>query len=385
MLQKMTVAEVVHLTLEERAFSWTNEDPRHSGLVINISRCAIPEVPSYAFRGTLRDIIMSEVHIYRTSPFAFAAIDNADKLYFSAVRFASIDPQTFKKFSVSFLIFVDCIISMFPSNSMNVVVRQEVRFQNVTIDRIETSALVIDKIKHFQIIHSNIDYISRHAFVVQTRGDVSFYGNKFSHIEGLAFAGFSVDSMYLGDAGRQDLVFINNTLTYVEEAALAFNITGFDPQLELIRLERPCSCASAESWNNDLIQYISTSNGVTEFTRAETILLCLDPTPIILETFQKTKCEVSYLEVAVKCIFICGVFAALIILGTLVNYMAKKKGKRYFNVPTKILNLSPNSPSPYKANVLVVPDGKTYRETELHVIVEHLEPIVTSEFVKELP
>jgi hypothetical protein len=89
---------------------------------------------------------------------------------------------------------------------------------------------------------------------------------------------------------------------------------------------------------------------------------------VILEEYQPKACSSVKGNVF---IIVVGVLIGLIVLGIgcSAGYcLFKKHAKKYQSVP--------NRNSQASSHVLVVPEGKTYRETELHVIVEKAEPIV---------
>ncbi|XP_054274019.1 uncharacterized protein LOC128993923 [Macrosteles quadrilineatus] len=376
-LQQVSVANVKQVTLEENAFSWTTSTPQqhHTGLVINITNCNINRVPSYSFKGFLRDILLKSLNISHINSYAFSSIDRAERIEFRNVNILEISTQSFKQISVEFLSLLDTTLNILPERTMTeVTVRQEVRLESLNISRLESSALKINSPRNFRLTNSRIGYVESNAFEVGTKGDVSIHENVFSHLESLALAGFHVEENYLEEAGKQDFVFENNTLIEFENECLKLNTSGFDPRLDWIMLKQKCSCDSAILWVNTLVVYPNMRLPIDK------LLYCLNPTATRLSDFRRLYCNVarfSVFAVVVGVVVVVGIVSVILLV---VYCGIRKRGKKYINVPTN--NSALRAPEDNKRHMLVVPDGKTYRETELHVIFEHAEAIKTTNFVK---
>lgn len=380
-LQQVNVANISRLTLEEEAFSWSNiyEHHQHTGLLVNISNCHVPELPSYCFRGHLREVLLSSVNISQVRAYAFSSIDHADKLELNNVQVGDFDQQAFKKFSVDVFSIKDCVFDTLPTRTMvDVEVHKELKLENVSIDTIKHSALKIHGSKQFQFLKSTINHVEHEAFHVHTRGSVLIQDNMFFHLEKSAFVGITLEKRYLQEFQKQDLVFENNTLMDFESAPLIFNTTGFNPRLDLIVICQVCSCQNAEYWTSELVYFSSDPQLVTPAPHVSTVLYCQNPLSLTnIRDFQRRFCHVQDSSVLLTLAFISGAVVSVSILLMFIYCGFKERAKRYINVP--------NSPSPLKLNknqMLVIPDGKTYRETELHVIVEHAEPIIASDYVR---
>uniref|UniRef100_A0A1B6K264 LRRCT domain-containing protein n=1 Tax=Homalodisca liturata TaxID=320908 RepID=A0A1B6K264_9HEMI len=382
-LQQFSAANIPSLTLEEQAFSWRTDNERHSGLLINITNSAIPEIPSYCFRGSLRHVNFVSVNVSHVRPFAFSSIDRADRIDFTGVHFADLEPQAFKKFSVDALSVTDSKFDVLPTRTMvDVEVHQEVKFDRVEVGTAKYSGLRIHGPRHFRMIRSRVDHADHHAFRVHTRGPVFLLDNVFTHLEKAAFAGFTVERRFLLEFGKQELIFENNTLVNFESAALLINTTGFSPRLDRIVINQHCSCPNADYWTSDLVYFSSNPQVLTPAPQVDTVLYCCSPKVDNVKEFQRIHCNEKD---ARKLFFVVLLALSAIVLlsstGVVVYLGTGRKAKRYVNVP--------NSPSPVKqdkgGHILVIPDGKTYRETELHVIVEHAEPITPTEYIKTPP
>ncbi|XP_054274020.1 uncharacterized protein LOC128993924 [Macrosteles quadrilineatus] len=382
-LQQVTIADIDHLTLEEHAFSWVTDNPSHTGLMVNLTNCFIPEVPSYSFKGSIRDIVLSSVNISRVSAYAFAAIEHAEKIEFERVSVADFESQSFKKFSVNFFTWSDSVFNVLPTRLMiDVEVNQEVKFDNVVIDTAKYLSLKIHGPRNFRLLKSLVRHVEHQALHIHTRGPVTIMDNVFTHVEKGGFVGFTVERRFLQEAGKQDFIFENNTLVDFESAPLIFNTTGFTPRLDWIVVDQQCSCQNADYWTSDLVYFSSDPRVSTAVPQVENVIYCHNlERATNVKDFRRLFCNIKDSNILLTLAFISGSVISLSVILMLAYLGFKEKAKRYMNVP--------NSPSPVKQSnknhMLVIPDGKTYRETELHVIVEHVEPIVPTEYVRAPP
>lgn len=385
-LQQISVANHLQLILEEQAFSWTSvseNTDHHNGILVNISNCHIPQIPSYCFQGDLKTIVLSSVNVSIIKSYGFSSIDNAERMDFNRVNVANVQNQAFKRFSVGFLAFVNSQFTVLPTRAMmDISVLEEVRFERIKVDRIETNSLEVSFSRNFRIIESLFGYMEKTSIKTQTRGDVSIHDNTFLGLEEDAFVGFTVDKKYFQEAGKQDLIFENNTLTRVESGALTFNTSAFDPRLDWVKINQTCSCDNAYLWANDLVYLSPNPSTKTSVPKINIVIYCLNPKYTRLRDFQNT-CDVTKSSLLVIVLICLGVGLVILSVAVGIFLVIRNRGKRYINVPTSATGL--RAASSHKGHMLVVPDGKTYRETELQVIVEHAEPIVPLDFVRERP
>ncbi|KAG8257773.1 uncharacterized protein LOC124369739 [Homalodisca vitripennis] len=383
-LQQFSATNIAKLTLEEQAFFWRTNNEKHSGLLVNITNTVIPDIPSYSFQGSLRHICFTSVSVSHVRPFAFSSIDHAERIDFTRVHFADLEPQAFKKFSVEFLVIADTSVNLIPTRTMiDIDVHQEVLLRNVTVGEIEQSAFKIYDPRSFRISQSNVEFVQEKAFHVHTKGDVSIHDNRFGRLEEDAFVGFTVERKYFEEAGKQDLIFENNTLKNFESGSLTFNTSGFNPRLDWIMISQQCSCPSVSTWATDLVYFSSNPIYKIQVPQIDTVIYCLNPKPMSIRDFLRSYCNVTKSSLLVKVLVGIGVVTCVVVIGLVVYCGFQRRAKRYINVPTSPSALRPADYS--KPHMLVVPEGKTYRETELHVIVEHAEAIVPTEYVKERP
>jgi hypothetical protein len=378
-LQQVTLSHIGHLSLEEHAFSWSTDNPTHTGLLVNLSDCFIPEIPSYAFRGSIRDVLLSSVNISRVRAYAFAAIEHAEKIEFDQVSIGEFESQAFKKFSVNILTWSNSVFNVLPTRTMvDVEVHQEVKFDSVVVDTVKHLSLKVHGPRHFRLMRSRVGHVEHQAFHIHTRGSVSITDNVFAHVEKGGFIGFTVEKRYLQEAGKQEFIFENNTLVNFESAPLIFNTTGLSPRLDWIVIDQPCSCQNADYWVSDLVYFSSDPRESTAVAQVDVVMYCHnDKATANIKDFRRLYCNFGDSNLVTTLAFISGSVLSLSLLLMLTYLAFKERAKRYVNVP--------NSPSPIKQpnnnHTLVIPDGKTYRETELHVIVEHAEPIIPAEYV----
>lgn len=382
-LRQITLTNIIKLSLEEHSFSWPYYDELHPhlGIMINITNVTIPEIPSYTFRGSIQTIILQDVKVTNIRAFAFATLDHMDKIEFINSEFSTIEPQSFKKFSMNSFIVTGSRFPYLPTRTMvDVEIHHEARFQNVKFELMQNSALRIHGPQYFRLINCYAGRIDTAAFHIHMRGAVSIHDNNFCSLGTGAFSGFTVERRYLQESGRQELSFENNTLSSFDPSPLIFNTSGFDPRIYKITINHPCSCPETTIWLSELIFYSPESNVRSTPPGVAGIIYCQHTAKMIsIQNFQKLYCGSKVTSVYVIIVLVIGTMVTVSIVGIIIFFGYRKTAKRYINVPT-----SPSAKKladPGKGHMMVVPEGRTYRETELHVIVEHAEPITPTEYV----
>lgn len=97
---------------------------------------------------------------------------------------------------------------------------------------------------------------------------------------------------------------------------------------------------------------------------------------MIIEEYERKHCTTGTAQVTLIVFMVVLTLIALIVMCSVGFYFYKRHSKKYINVPTndainnRLSVLSTNS-----NHIIVIPEGRVYRETELHVVEEHLVPI----------
>jgi hypothetical protein len=403
-VQQVEFFNIEELIIESNAFSWNEtlalQPGRQHGLVVNIVNSSIVEIPSYAFKGRLTGITFNNVTIGRIRAFAFASLYNTEKLELIECFVKTFEAQAFKKFSLEKLHIIGGYFSgSMPSRTWVDLEVYDLLIERVTINTIRSSAFIVHSPRIFRLYGNYFDNVEGEAFNVKMHGKTLIKNNIFRTLAKGAFIRISVEDFIVKIKGRPALQFENNTIEHFEYGCLLFNMTSFEVQLDHVLLNHTCSCTLLETWNTDLNYHDKQQESYIS-----DMFWCKQD---VLE--KNGKSYINFKDFSPQCALTSGLHMFLIIILTssllllavvlLVIFLWHRHRSRYqrrwINVPTM-----PNNDSKKKkfntegSNVqnkgengqdsrpmMVVPDGRTYREMELHVIVERTEPIVEHEYV----
>lgn len=380
-LRQVNLANIGNLVLEEQALSWDQNllSSNHYGVAVNITNVSIPNIPSFAFKGALETILLQEVDIKNIQAFGFSSLSNTEKIEFINTNIHSIEIQSFKKFNVQSFSVVGGKLMSIPSHSMvDIEVSHEFKFHKVDIGFVSSLAIRVHGPRYFKLTSCRFAQIEENAFRVHTRGPVFIHDNIFSSLETGAFSGITLERTYLAENGRQEFMFQNNTISNFENASLLLNTSSFDPKIDLIILDRECLCADINTWVTQLVSY--KTEQTDSLTRIESVTYCNhNKKQILVKHFQTQYCTPNSPNVYIIIFIIC----SFLFMFSVIFYIScryRQKRKRYINVPTSPTKKGLENSSGH--NIMVVPEGRTYKETELHVIVEQAEPITQTDFVR---
>ena len=406
----MDLFNIKELIIESDAFSW-NETLAlnfHLGLSVNIFNASIREIPSFSFKGHLTEITLSNVSVGSIQPFAFASLHHTEKLELLNCIVKEFKAQAFKKFAVNRLHITGGHFSgTVPSRTMlELEVRTDLSINKLTVDIIKSSALIIQGPKTFRLQDSVFQEVEGEAFYIKTRGKTLIQNNVFISLAKGAFLHINVNHFILSREGLQELRFENNTIQKFEDGCLIFNTTSYNPQIQHVVLNETCSCALLESWSSQLSLHSD-----PEQTRHKHDVDPSNPAnPFWCRREESKASYIRFYDFNGECVMSSGVYMFLIIIVScslavvvvvlLIIFWCRRRRKnnksRWINVPTSHTNYSAKSSQKLskgnnvdKGNkheqdsryTMVVPDGRTYRETELHVIVERTEPLLEPDYV----
>ncbi|PSN38142.1 hypothetical protein C0J52_08235 [Blattella germanica] len=418
-IRTVELFNISQLIIENNSFSWNETialDPYfHLGLSINIFNSTIPEIPSFSFKGRLSSISLNNVTVGKIHAFAFASLYHTDKLELVNCVVNSFEAQSFKKFGVHKLYITGGYFSgSVPSRTMlDLEVHSDLFIDKLKADTIRSSAFIIRKPKTLRLRDCFFKFVEGEAFHVKMRGKALIQNNVFLTLAKGAFAQINVDHFVINREGLQDLRFENNTIQHFEDGCLVFDTKSFEPQMEHIVLNQTCSCVLLDTWSTQLSIY-STDMHIEQ--NKNRLAPHTDPSNPANPFWcwqngdQKSKSYVRFYDFSHQCVVTSGLYifliiivtSALVLLGVIllvILWCRRRRAhnqKRWINVPTspnshnnKSQKLNYKSPGMDKVNkndqdsriTMVVPDGRTYRETELHVIVERTEPLLEPEYV----
>lgn len=409
-VRRVEFLNIKELVIESSAFSWNEtfalEPVPQSGLVVSIVNCSIPEIPSYTFKGRLTGITLHTVTIGTIRAFAFASLYRTEKLELIECVVQNFEAQAFKKFSLENLHIIGGHFNgSVPSRTwVDLEVYNELLIERVIIGTVHSSSFIIYGPRIFHLHGNHFVNMEGEAFRIRMRGKTVIRNNIFDTLAKGAFVGISVEDFTLKTKGIQVLQFENNTISHFENGYLLFNVTSFKPQVDSIIMNHTCSCTLLETWGAELNFYSSQGQYNSQQQRdTSSRFWCRKHISeetagsfINLNDFSQDCILTSGLQMFLIIILTSSlVLLSLILLLILLwrRYRSRNQ-KRWINIPTTSDNDSKkkktdkNSKVQKKSEhsqdsrlVIIVPDGHTYRETELNVIVEQTEPIVGHEYV----
>lgn len=377
-LRHFAVSNVSDLGLEARSLNWCGPGeckpqylgyPEHPALDIAIRNTTISEIQAHVFSERLREISLEKVKINKIRAYAFTNLKNCKKIEIKDSNVTSVEGQAFKKFVTDYLWITNTSIGEIPSRTFaEVEVTEEFKIQKSNFGIIKPLGFILKPNAYspkpnglyVEIKDSTFDELEGESFKITTKSKVVITNNYFKKLHQSAFMGFSV--IKENRLTLPDLIFNNNTLNELKRETLVFNRTSFNPKVGTIILNQTCTCADIHIWQSN--------------TGYEEDIHCLvksgrDFFHKTAKSFKASNCDSS----SNTWVIIAAVIAALLVIiiiasvGVFFLYRRYKKNKE-----KEYINRGRNKNGSLG---LIVPDGRTYRETELHVIVEKAELLTT--------
>ncbi|KAK4876739.1 hypothetical protein RN001_009245 [Aquatica leii] len=359
-LRRLELMNIDNLVFDEFSLSWNtyvqpNTEYHNSWdsvptLKIKIERSIIKKISSYTFQGQISSIILRDLNIEEIAPFAFSSLIYTHNIEIISVNFMNIHAQAFKKFPMEVLTISDSTFNQVPSRTFSdVTVLDSFQIRNCSFSIIKSGAFLIHNCRRFDVIESQINILEGDSFKVTTRGSVKIKGNNFNVTHGGAFAGISLNKEEVFT--DEEILFDSDTFNNLDKHSLRINTTSFTAKYINIVINQECKC-----------DYVEGDNDHEEFQ-----CMLSDAKKITLKEFKEDNCSIlaSYSTI----IIILGVVLVLfiIIFSGLMFYFKRvyKNHKEYITDKNG------------KQVSLIMPDGRTYRETELHVVVERADLLTT--------
>lgn len=356
-LREVQLNGIKNLTLEEYGFSWegyvASIDINTPTLQIFIRNSRIHKISSYTFSGRISRIELENVIVEQIMPFAFSSLIQSQRIDFTNIITENVQAQAFKKFTTGQLTISNSNMTYLPSRSFSeLTVNENLLISNSSFGTIKSGAFLIYNPKRFEVTDSKFDILEGEAFRVMTRGDALFRNVHFNTGYPSAFVGISVN---LAETSiRKTITFNSPIFETFDMDALRINTTSFDLKLVNVCIKLSCDCDTMSSVFTDIDQIDELSCLVDDsFTNY------LD--------FRNGNCMMFASNATV--IIAVGVTVIMLLILGIVLWCFFKKAYRcdkYGGEKDKKKKLS-----------MIVPDGRTYRETELHVIVERTDLLTT--------
>ncbi|XP_072931292.1 uncharacterized protein [Epargyreus clarus] len=350
-LRAIEIRNVSHVVINERALAWSpfsRDSDTNPGIRITINNSTINEISSHAIQGRVNDIVISDSRINTLKPFAFSSLTGVKNVELTNNVFDNIEIQAFKKFTTLNFLLRGGVMKTLPSRFLSdVEVTNLFRMEGVTVKYLSSLTFLVSSPKRVLIENNNIDTLEGDGFHIVTRGPITFRNNTVTSTSKGAFFGFSVEMEVISTMGRQELLIDNNTVTYFTPSSLMYNRTSVTLRIDGLNLNVTCTCELAEEWR----EMLSEQGGII------TCWYALEEHYISLPTFVDSRCgsfkQNFWIFVVVGILIV--IISAAIAIYFIVRHENEKKKKLQ----------------------IVLPDGKTYRETEFHIVVERAELLTT--------
>lgn len=366
-LRFFTVKDVKDLQLQYRALNWCgalecNPDFstfEHPSLDITIQNTTISEIQSYVFSERIRNILLERVNIKRLKAYAFTNLKSTKKLEILLSNISGIEAQAFKKFYVEYLTIINSNFETIPSRMFaEIEVSEKFEIHRSNFTTIKPLGFIIKYPKTVEILNSQFGELEGDSFRVMTKGQVTIKNNYFHKLHSGALKGFHIANE--PRLALPDLLFVNNTLNELKRDTLDFNRTSFIPKVGSITINQTCTCIDVNIWQSNAGFEVDI-HCLVQSGRAKAL--------INASLFKKTNCNIVSNTWVVIVIVVLVVFLIIVCVVLYFIYRRYKTNKQ-----KEYVNRGRNKAGSLG---LIVPDGRTYKETELHVIVEKAELLTT--------
>lgn len=305
------------------------------------------EISSYAIQGHINDILISDSKMITLKPYAFSSLTGVKSIELTNNVFTKVEIQAFKKFTTANFILRGGEARTLPSRFLSdVEVTNLFRIEGVTIDTLSSLTFLVSLPKRVLIESNIISVLEGDSFHITSKGPVTFRNNTVSIVSKGAFLGLTVDREVLSVLGRQELLIDNNTMTDVMPSSLVYNNTTLSLRIDGLNLNKKCTCQLAEEWRE-----VYNQGGIVN------CWYDLEGHYISVPTFIDSRCgsfkQTFWIFVIVGIVFV------LLIAAIVIFFIVRRENEKK------------------KKMQVVLPDGKTYRETEFHIVVERAELLTT--------
>ncbi|XP_011639951.1 uncharacterized protein LOC105429005 [Pogonomyrmex barbatus] len=413
-LRSVDLVNVANLTLVRQSFELSSYSTRTR---ISVRNSSIDVMPSFVFRGDVEAITFENVRIGQLSAFSFANLVHTENLRLENCRVETTEAQAFKKFDVGYLHVIGGTFGdQMPSRTMNdIEVYHKFMLDGVKMGVVRSNAFIVRSPRTVAIQNCEIDNLESEAFDVTTHGAVIIKNNTFGSIGEGAFLGIRADretrSPPSSSSSMHDLIFKSNNVSSFEEGSLMFDRMSFRPEIDNLLISQPCDCQMLPVWKNNVLNYTNVysryyarqnslippqSQSQEPINETPETFLCLDGgmdgAPITFVDYEARHCSLGG-SMLVFILIIVGAILALIVCVCLIVWCCRRRRqnnrKKWISVPTNAPDVvskkngvigreAATSGTPVDSRItMVVPDGRLYRETEFHVIVEKAEPLTT--------
>ncbi|CAH1132865.1 unnamed protein product [Ceutorhynchus assimilis] len=357
-LRQITLNNIQSLVFEANSLEWVgykdsidNQERfqvNTPSLKVFVKNSLNVNIGSHSMVGRISEINFENVLIEKIDAFAFSNLVQMENLIFTNVQLKNVNSQAFKRFGTEFMILDGVKADYLPSRTfLNVTVYRDFIIRNCQFNTLHSGTFRINHPTNFAITNSQINDLQGQAFLVSTTGNVIIRNNFFNNVQDYAFKGIT------NEISRVNTIhFDSNTFGSLNRRSLDLQ-PQFEARVSNLNLNQTCDCDSiVEKLQTDFYDEIR----------------CLyQEEYITVKNFKSQNCSVLagyYTIMIVVCVAISVI--SIVAISFYVYYVLVYKRQKY--------GCEKGGKAPLS---LIVPDGRTYKETELHVIVEKADLLTT--------
>lgn len=350
LLQVVEIQNVPYVIINERSLDWSPSNidlENNPGIRITIHNSTVNEIASHAIRGRVDNIYISDSRLNIIRPFAFSSLTGVSNVELTDNDFININIQAFKKFTTTNFILRGGSIKTLPSRFLSdVEVTNRLQIEGVSMQYVSSLALLVSMPQRVLIDSNVIGVLEGDAFNVSTTGPITFRNNTVTTVRRGAFFGFSALPKVTNIKGPQELLIDNNTMQEVTPDSLMYNRNSLTLRVDGLNLNVSCSCDLAAEWR-DMLKESSNIN----------CWYSLEGYFISVPTYVDSRCGVF--KQTFWIVVVVSILVLFIIIAILIYFIVRRENEKRKKVQ------------------IVMPDSKTYRETEFHIVVERADLLTT--------
>lgn len=349
-LRVVELQNVPYVIINERSLEWSpsNVDLENSpGIRITIHNSTVNEMASHAIRGRVDNIHISNSRLNIIKPFAFSSLTGVSNIELSDNDFININIQAFKKFTTTNFILRGGSIKSLPSRFLSdVEVTNRLQIEGVSVQHVSSLAFLVSMPQRVLIDSNVIGILESDAFNITTTGPITFRNNTVTTVRRGAFFGISALPKVTTIKGPQELLIDNNTMQEVTPDSLMYNRNSLTLRVDGLNLNVSCSCDLASQWHDMLRE----SGNINCWYSLEGYF-------ISLPTYVDSRCGVF--KQTFWIVVVVSILVLFFIIAIVIFFIVRRENEKRKKVQ------------------IVLPDSKTYRETEFHIVVERADLLTT--------
>ncbi|XP_014218878.1 uncharacterized protein LOC106647131 [Copidosoma floridanum] len=393
-LKSVNLTNIGALVLEPYSF---NLSAQASDVQLTINSTRIDTLPSNVYDGSIQNIKLTNVRLGYLAAYSFSNLRGTSSIVLTNCDVAELSRYAFRRFEVRVLHVNGGTFGqhLVPEHAFNdVVVPETFVLNGVRMGTLESSAFAVEGTATLVVKRCRIGRLEPAAFNVTVAKTVLFTENSLGTVEPGAFEWIRAADPD-GTTSRT-FKFKANNLTDFGEGSLGFDRHSFDSvELANLLVNQSCDCDSLATWRRRIL-------GSVDVVDSEAALSCLagDGQPVGFAEYEARGCVLGSSLVVLLSV-IGGLLVVLAGAGCLAVHLGRRwhrHGRKTswsslpMSTPDVVSNKSKNGfaeqlaatgsqqrgGAPLDSKVtMIVPDGRLYRETEIHVVVEKVEPLTT--------